>query len=47
MKRWLRDVVLYKWVYQSLSIISLVGISIFMFFPIAIFETIKWIKKFK
>ena len=43
--KWLNDIILYKFIYQTLSIISLVGISIFMFFPIVIFEIINRIKK--
>ena len=42
---WLKDIILYKFIYQSLSIISLVGISIFMFFPIVVFEIVDRIKK--
>ena len=42
---WLKDIILYKFVYQSLSIISLVGISVFMFFPIVILEVVDRIKK--
>ena len=42
---WLKDIILYKFIYQSLSIIRLVGISIFMFFPIVVFEVVDRIKK--
>ena len=47
MNKWFRDVILYKCIYQLLSIISLVGISMFMLFPIIIFEINNYIKKLK